>query len=112
MVGTYISAALVCAASLLVGRAVFAAAGRATWTWLEPAVGFAALVGVGGLLARVPGAGTTASIGLLALLAWAAVSVVRRDGVAFAPLRGRLGVGIAVTVILAAALSFPYAVSG
>src|SRR5688572_1269881 len=114
MVGTYISAALVCAASLLVGRAVFAAAGRAAWTWLEPAVGFAALVGVGGLLARVPGAGTTASIGLLALLAWAAVSVVRRDGVAgaFAPLRGGLGVGIAVTVILAAALSFPYAVSG
>lgn len=114
MVGTYISAALVCAASLLVGRAVFAAAGRATWTWLEPAVGFAALVGVGGLLARVPGAGTTASIGLLALLAWAAVTLVRRAGVAgaFAPLRGQLGVGVAVTVILAAALSFPYAVSG
>ena len=114
MVGTYISAALVCAASVLVGRAVFAAAGRAAWTWLEPAVGFAALVGVGGLLARLPGAGTTASVGLLALLAWATASLARRDGPAgaFAPLRGQLGAGIAVGLILAAVLSIPYAVSG
>ena len=37
MFGTYISAALIGAASLLVGRAVFVASSRDGWTWIEPA---------------------------------------------------------------------------
>ena len=41
MIGTYASAALICAASLLVGRAVMSVAGRRSWSWLEPAVGLA-----------------------------------------------------------------------
>ncbi len=41
MIGTYASAALICLASLLVGRAIFTLAGRREWCWLEPAVGFA-----------------------------------------------------------------------
>ena len=41
MLGTYASAALICAASMLVGRAVLTLAGRRAWSWLEPAVGFA-----------------------------------------------------------------------
>ena len=42
MLATYASAALICAASLLVGRALLALAGQRRWSWLEPAVGFAA----------------------------------------------------------------------
>ena len=43
MIGTYASAALICAASLLVGRALLSLAGRRAWSWLEPAVGFGAI---------------------------------------------------------------------
>ena len=53
MLGTYASAALICAASLLVGRAMLSLAGRSEWSWLEPAVGFGAIISVTGLLARV-----------------------------------------------------------
>ena len=59
MLGTYASAALICAASLLVGRALLSLAGRSEWSWLEPAVGFGAIITVTGLLARVVGHGTT-----------------------------------------------------
>ena len=59
MLGTYASAALICAASLLVGRALLSLAGRREWSWLEPAVGFGAVITVTGLLARAPGHGTT-----------------------------------------------------
>ena len=63
MLGTYASAALICAASMLVGRAMLSIAGRREWSWLEPAVGFGAIVTVTGLLARVVGHGTTATLG-------------------------------------------------
>ena len=62
MIGTYASAALICLASLLVGRAIFTLAGRREWCWLEPAVGFAAIIAVSGLLARAPGHGTSATL--------------------------------------------------
>ena len=55
MIGTYASAALICAVSLLVGRAILSLAGRREWSWLEPAVGFGAVLTVTGLLARAPG---------------------------------------------------------
>ena len=48
MLGTYASAALICAASMLVGRAVLSLAGRSEWSWLEPAVGFGAILTVTG----------------------------------------------------------------
>src|SRR6478672_10111702 len=97
MIGTYASAVLICAASLLVGRALLALAGRATepmrrerasltlrdrsmgegqvvsWSWLEPAVGFGAILTVTGVLARAPGHGTTATVGLVLLIVAAAV---------------------------------------
>ena len=44
MIGTYASAALICAASLLVGRAILSLAGRRSWSWLEPGVGLAAML--------------------------------------------------------------------
>ncbi|HWM53891.1 MAG TPA: hypothetical protein VNO20_00680 [Solirubrobacterales bacterium] len=108
MIATYASAALICAASLLVGRAVLSLAGRREWSWLEPAVGFAAILTVTGALARAPGHSTTATLGLIALLV-AAVLVCRR-----LPYRGAdaLGQGLAVALVVALVLSIPFAVSG
>ncbi len=108
MIATYASAALICAASLLVGRAVLSLAGRREWSWLEPAVGFAAILTVTGGLARAPGHSTTATLGLIALLV-AAGLICRR-----LPYRwgDALGQGLAVTLVLALVLSIPFAVSG
>src|SRR6187200_1783717 len=55
MIATYASAALICAVSLLVGRAVLSLAGREEWSWLEPAVGFGAVLTATGVVARAPG---------------------------------------------------------
>jgi hypothetical protein len=109
MIGTYASAALICLASLLVGRATFTLAGRRQWCWLEGAVGFAAILTVSGILARAPGHGTSATIGIVALIVVAAV-VVWREREYAAP--GALGIGVTTAVVIAIVLSFPFAVSG
>src|SRR6201999_737482 len=109
MIGTYASAALICLASLLVGRATFTLAGRREWCWLEPAVGFGAILTVSGILSRAPGHGTSATIGIV-LLILVAAAVVWREREYAAP--GALGVGLATAVAIAIVLSFPFAVSG
>src|SRR2546421_9305743 len=106
MIGTYISAAIVCAASLLVGRAVLAAIGRRGWSWLEPAVGFAALITVSGFFVRAPGHAGPAAVALVLLLVAAAVALVlpyRLEGIAR---------GLPVVVLVGLALAIPFAVSG
>jgi hypothetical protein len=108
MIGTYASAALICAASLLVGRALFSFSGRSAWSWLEPAVGLAAILTVTGALARAPGHATTATLGLLALLVAAAVLWWRLPYGAGDVLRRGLPVAILVVLVL----SIPFAVSG
>ena len=108
MIGTYASAALICAASLLVGRAVLTVAGRRSWSWLEPAVGFGAILTVTGLLARAPGHGTGASLGALALVLVAAFVVFRERYEAPGALRAGLPVALAIALVL----SIPFAVSG
>ncbi|HSS31816.1 MAG TPA: hypothetical protein VLL27_00860 [Solirubrobacterales bacterium] len=108
MIGTYASAALICAASLLVGRALLSLAGRRRWSWLEPAVGFAAILTVTGALARAPGHGTSATVGVALLLIVAAVLVWRGEHDTSGALRAGLPVAIAVAVVLA----IPFAVSG
>jgi hypothetical protein len=108
MLGTYASAALICAASLLVGRALLAVAGRSSWSWLEPAAGFGAVLTVSGLLARAPGHGTTVTVGLVLLVVAAAAPAVRsRHGAG-----GALRRGLPVAIALALVLSIPFAVSG
>src|ERR1700761_3547843 len=108
MIGTYASAALICLASLLVGRATFSLAGRREWCWLEPAVGYAAILTVSGILARAPGHGTSATLGIVLLIVVAAAVAWRRAYAA----PGALGVGLVTAVVVALVLSFPFAVTG
>ncbi|HYJ21099.1 MAG TPA: hypothetical protein VEW07_03640 [Solirubrobacterales bacterium] len=108
MIGTYASAALICAASLLVGRAILSLAGRRSWSWLEPGVGLAAVLAVTGVLARAPGHGTSATLGLAALLVVAALVVWWLPYEA----PGALRAGLPVAIVLIAVLSIPFAISG
>jgi hypothetical protein len=125
MIGTYVAAALICAASLLVGRALLLLSGRGAWTWLEPAAGFGAVLTVTGVLARAPGHGASATLGLVLLLVTAAIVVVTRGRAADAPDGGRTGRlaarpqwgevlrwGLLAAVAIVAVLSIPFAVSG
>ncbi len=113
MIGTYASAALICAASLLVGRAILALAGSADGprVWLAPAVGLGALLTVAGFLARAPGHATTATLGLVLLVAAA-------GGLLWSRGRGRgsggelLREGLPAGLLTALVLSIPFAVSG
>src|SRR3954467_7099569 len=107
MFGTYISAGLICVASLLVGRSLLAVLGHERWSWLEPAVGLAALFTVAGFFARVPGHATTAAVFVVVLLVAAllALWVPYQHGDA---LRRGAPVAIAVLVLLA----IPFAING
>src|SRR3954451_888097 len=121
MAETYVSVAIICGASLLVGRAILALSGRDTWSWLEPAVGFAALITgrgpggrfaalitVAGIGARLPGAGTAATLLVILLgLASLAALALRYGGYREALMRG-----LPVAILVLLALSLPFAVSG
>jgi hypothetical protein len=114
MIGTYASAALICAASLLVGRAILGLAGgdRAR-SWLGPATGFGAVLTVTGLLARAPGHASAATVGLLVLVAAAGLILWRGQVVSEAPRWGSmLREGLPVALVVAVVLSIPFAVSG
>ena len=119
MIATYASAALICAVSLLVGRAVLSLAGRREWSWLEPAVGFGAVLTVTGLLARAPGHGTSATLGMVALIAVAAL-VLWRAGVRPLSPGGRQRTnagpvwreGLPVAIVIVGVLAIPFAISG
>jgi hypothetical protein len=124
MIGTYVSAALICAASLLVGRALLLIAGRNSWSWLEPAAGFGAVLTVTGVLARAPGHGTSATLGLVLLLIAAAAVLIAMRPAADGPESEQIGRfqahrrgevlrwGLPVAIAVAVVLSIPFAVSG
>jgi hypothetical protein len=108
MIGTYASAALICAGSLLVGRALLSLAGRRSWSWLEPAVGLAAILTVTGVLARAPGHGASATLGVAVLLIVAALLVWWLPYEA----PGALRTGLPVAIVLLVVLAIPFAISG
>ncbi|MGE5281105.1 MAG: hypothetical protein ACM3N0_02080, partial [Chloroflexota bacterium] len=108
MIGTYASAALICAASLLVGRAVLSfAGGDGPRAWLAPAAGFGAILFVAGFLARAPGHATSAALGVVLLVVAAALVLWWRGE---RPRWSRRGVVLALLV--AAILSIPFAIDG
>ncbi len=111
MIGTYASAALICAASLLVGRALLGlfGAGDARGR-LAPATGFGAILTVGGFLARAPGHATAAGLGLAALVVAAAFVLWRKPEARPGAELWREALPLAVVVALV--LSIPFAVSG
>ncbi|HEY7257379.1 MAG TPA: hypothetical protein VH476_11940 [Solirubrobacterales bacterium] len=119
MLASYASAALICAASLLVGRALLSLAGQPRWTWLEPAIGFAALIAAAGLPARGPGHATTSALVLVLLIVAAAVVVTIFPPRAPDARRGAgegerdvLLWGLLVAIAAGVILSIPFAISG
>ena len=108
LVQTYLAAVLVFGLSLLIGRAIMAASGRERWAGIEPAVGFAALVAVEGLLARIPGSRVTLVLGLVALVA-VSVFWLRKPSTRRLPGPPQLWVAILITTLLTAV---PFLVSG
>jgi hypothetical protein len=104
------SAIAICLASLAVGRALLAVLGRGAWTWLEGAVGLATLTIAAQVVIRLPGRGTTAAILLGALALGAVAYLWRARGARVSPELLRVGVPVALVVLLAAAI--PFALTG
>ena len=77
MVGAYASAAVILAASVAIGQAIFVLAGRREFTWLSAPVGLAALLTVSGIAIKLPGHSTATAIALVVLLVLGIAVLVR-----------------------------------
>jgi hypothetical protein len=108
MLSTYLSIAVVIGLSFLAGRAIMRATGRERWNGIEPAVGFAALMAVEGLLARIPGE-KWALIAGLAILVGLSLYALRKARLADLPLSPFFWGAAALTLVIA---SIPFAVTG
>ncbi len=108
MVGTYAVALLVVGASVPIGAAVLAAAGRRRWSWIAPAPGLAAITVVAWWAVRLPGEGLTALAAILALALVAGVWAVPRVG----PGAGELRAVAPAAGLTLLAVSVPFAAEG
>jgi hypothetical protein len=97
--------ALVVAASVIVGQAIWRIAGFEGWAWLAPPVGLATVVAIAGPATAAPGAGTTGALVLLGLsvaaLAFRPRGIARRD-VSETVLVAALGIAVACLPFAAA----------
>lgn len=105
---TYAAAALICAASLLSGRAAMRLLGRRELSWLEPSVGLAILLAVCSLAIRLPHRATT-TLALLVLILLAALVILRREAL---PRRESLAVGGPAALLALLLASLPFLASG
>ena len=104
----YASVVLLLAASMVLGQGVLCACGRRAWSWLAPAIGLGTLVVVAGATIRLPGRDVTAIVAVgIALAASLALLWVRRPE---APGAFRVGLPVAVAIVVAASL--PFAAAG
>jgi hypothetical protein len=81
VLATLTVAALICVASVLVGEALARLLGLRRWQGWSPAVGLALLIAVALAAIKLPSHGTAAAIALAAVLAAAAVVVLRSGGI-------------------------------
>ena len=105
---SWIPMLLIVAGSLVIGRAITRACGQQRWWGIEPAVGFAALMAVEGMLARIPGTRAALVAGVV-LLAAASVWILRRprrDDLPGSPLFWVAG------LVAALVLTIPFVVTG
>src|SRR5512132_1181049 len=107
--GTYLSAGIILLASLLVGRALLIALGRRHASFLEGAVGFAALILVCSIAIRLPGHASTSLIACAVLVVAALVYLVRRPESILGP---AVGLGLPVLLISGLLASLPFIASG
>ncbi|MCB0867588.1 MAG: hypothetical protein KDB48_02715 [Solirubrobacterales bacterium] len=105
---TLLTMLLITAASLVIGRAVTRACGQKKWWGIEPAVGFATLMAIEGLLARIPGNRTALILGLV-VLAGFSIWVLRRPTRDDLPASSLFWVVGLIAILL---LSIPFAVTG
>jgi hypothetical protein len=112
MLGAWACAVLICAASLVLGRALLVALGRREWTWLAAPVGLASLVVLAQPLVRLPGDGVTAAAVIALVVVAALVYLWRRprgeDGSTAALAREALP----PTLIVLALSSLPFLLAG
>lgn len=105
---TYGAAALICAVSLLGGRAALRLLGRRELTWLEPSVGLAILLAVCSLTIRLPHRATTTLIALV-LVVVASLAILR--GAAVPGMRS-LAIGGPAALVTLLIASLPFIASG
>jgi hypothetical protein len=109
LAGTYLSAGTILLASLLVGRAVMLALGRRMASYLEGAVGLAALILVCTVAIRLPGHQATSIACCAVLVAASLVFLVVRPESIFGP---AFGIALPVALLSGLAASFPFIASG
>jgi hypothetical protein len=107
LVGAYAAAAVILAASVAIGQAIFVLAGRREFTWLSAPVGLAALLTTSGIAIKLPGHSTAVAI-TLAVLVVASVAVLATGGVRSGGGLWPLGAG-ALALLLA---SLPFIAAG
>ena len=114
MLATYACAVGICALSLAAGRLVCWLGGARGWTWLAPGAGLAALLCVATVAVRLPGTAGPRSRPCLPWrsAAWCFPSPPRRRGEPAGRRRANALEAAAVALIVLAAVSVPFAVSG